>query len=67
MKNVELVEHTQVQAVLDCTLNLYTSEALEIMVDVLSDEQFKALALTLDVIQNISQSLVKKIEKEGKA
>jgi hypothetical protein len=66
MNNIELVERTQVQSVLDCTLNLFTAQAMEIMVDVLNKEQLKALKLSLSVIENISDSIKTKTEEEGK-
>ena len=52
---------------LDCVLNIFSPEAHEIIVDVLSDQQNEALMLALEVIDNVSNSLRKKIETEGNA
>jgi hypothetical protein len=67
MNNVQLVEHAQVATMLDCVLNIFSPEAHEIIVDVLSDQQNEALMLALEVIDNVSNSLRKKIETEGNA
>jgi hypothetical protein len=66
MNNIELVEHTQVLTMLDCTLNLITDKAIDIVTDVLNEQQYEALVLAMAVIEEISETLQIKIEKEGK-
>ncbi len=53
---------------LDCICNLITDEGVAIAVDVLSEQQYEALVLAMAVIEEISENLQTKIEKEeGKA
>jgi hypothetical protein len=66
MNNIELVEHTQVLTMLDCTLNLISDQAIEIVTDVLDEQQYQALVLAMAVIEELSETLQTKIEKEGK-
>ena len=65
MNKTEVFEHGQVTAVLDSTLNVFNELVICIVKDVLNKEQFEALNLSLKVIEEISNEIHDKIEKEG--
>lgn len=65
MTEVEILEHAQVSTLLDCVVLLFSDGAMDILQDVLTEDEYEAIKLSIKAITKVSDTISNKLEQEG--